>query len=71
MAIRKNTKVLIALNPALLDEIDAQAAKHFDTRSAYVRRALFNQVKADLASPIALSKPEAVEEAVSDNVIGG
>lgn len=68
---RKATKVLIALNPALLEEIDAQAAKHFDTRSAYVRRALFNQVKADLASPIALSKPEAIEEATGDNVIGG
>lgn len=67
---RKATKVLIALNPALLEEIDAQAAKHFDTRSAYVRRALFNQVKADLASPIALSKPEAIEEVSNDNCIG-
>lgn len=67
---RKATKVLIALNPALLEEIDAQAAKHFDTRSAYVRRALFNQVKADLASWIALSKPEAIEEGSNDNCIG-
>lgn len=69
--VRKNTKILVALNPALLDEIDVQAKKHFDTRSAYVRRALFNQVKADLASPIMLSTQEPANEVASDNAIGG
>lgn len=68
--VRKNTKVLIALNPALLDAIDAQAKKHFDTRSAYVRRALFNQIQSDLASLITVSAQEPANEVSNDNCIG-